>query len=158
RNGSRGRTARTTVCPRPRHPIGTARMSRGGAEQPDLGIEHWRYAMRRTNVWRFLALAVLGIPALATPGTTQIFPDVRRAYDARWGAYADQPEELVRTWYRRYLNRDVDPVGFQTWVGSLRSGNPPEMVLAGILASDEYFGRGGGTPEGYVTVLFQDLT
>jgi hypothetical protein len=114
--------------------------------------------MRRTNVWCFLALALLGIPALATPVASQYFPDARRAYDAHWGAYADRPEELVRYWYRRYLNRDVDPVGYETWVNSLRSGNAPEMVLAGILSSDEYYSRGGGTPEGYVTVLVQDLT
>jgi hypothetical protein len=114
--------------------------------------------MRRTNVWRFLALALLGLPALATPGAGQFAPEIRRAYDAHWRAYLDRPEELVRAWYQRYLNRDVDPAGYQTWVGALRTGSSPEMVLAGILSSDEYYNKGGGTPEGYVTVLCQDLT
>jgi hypothetical protein len=110
------------------------------------------------NVRWFLTLAVVGIFALATPGPGQYYPEARRAYDAHWQAYGDQPEQMVRSWYRKYLNRDVDPVGYETWVGALRNGSPPEQILAGILASDEYYNKGGGSPQRYITVLFQDIT
>src|SRR5262249_19785170 len=49
-----------------------------------------------------------------------------------------EPAELVRAWYRRYLGREGDPGGVATWVDSLRQGNPPDVVLATILASEEY--------------------
>lgn len=68
------------------------------------------------------------------------------------------PAGLVREWYRRYLGREGDPGGVATWVDSLRQGNPPDVVLATILASDEYYGRAGGSPEGLVQRLFADLT
>ena len=32
------------------------------------------------------------------------------------------------------------------------------MVLAGILSSDEYYARGGNTPDGFIRTLFVDLT
>jgi hypothetical protein len=109
-------------------------------------------------MWRFLVPACLGILVLTTPGSTQFYPEARQAYGAQSYGYHDQPEDLVRAWYQKYLNREVDAVGYQAWVSGLRSGTSPEMTLAGILSSDEYYLKGGNTPEGYIQTLFQDLT
>jgi hypothetical protein len=74
-------------------------------------------------------------------------------------AYPDNAEMLVRSWYQRYLHRTPDPTGEELgWVDALRTGQPPEKVLAGILGSQEYFTNAGGTPEAFVRALFMDLT
>ncbi len=72
-------------------------------------------------------------------------------------AYPNQAEDLVRSWYRRYLHREPDP-NRAAWVDALNSGQQPEAVLAGILGSTEYYDKAGGTPEGFVNRLFLDLT
>jgi hypothetical protein len=97
---------------------------------------------------RRLFLAI-GLAALLgpLPGSAQFGP----------GGYGDRAEQLVGEWYSRYLGRDPDPYA-ATWIGSLRSGQTPEAVLAQILASDEYYLRAGNTPEGFVSTLYQQLT
>jgi hypothetical protein len=88
----------------------------------------------------FLAVAVLVslTPAVATAQT-----------------YGN-PSSLVDSWYRAYLGRPADS-GMTYWVNQLQQGTPPDSVLAGILASDEYYNKGGGTPQGFVTALFNDV-
>lgn len=71
--------------------------------------------------------------------------------------YNDEPTILVRSWYQRYLNREADSPGLILWTDSLRRGQSPEMVLASILSSPEYFTKGGGTPDGFLLTLFQDV-
>jgi hypothetical protein len=70
-------------------------------------------------------------------------------------AYSD-PNSLVNTWYNRYLGRQGDPA-MATWVDSLARGTPPDQVLAGIIASDEYYQRAGATPAGFVAQLYSDF-
>jgi hypothetical protein len=70
-------------------------------------------------------------------------------------AYGD-PSSLVDYWYRTYLGRPADS-GLTFWVNHLQQGDPPDSVLAGILGSDEYYKRAGGTPDGFVGLLFRDI-
>jgi hypothetical protein len=67
------------------------------------------------------------------------------------------PEELVRSWYQRFLHRDPDPL-WSVWVEAVRYGQEPNAVLAAILGSQEYFNNAGGTPEGFVQALYQDIS
>jgi hypothetical protein len=68
------------------------------------------------------------------------------------------PTTLVDYWYRTYLGRtSTTDAGAPTWVTLLQQGNTPDVVLAGILASDEYYSRSGRTPAGFVTTLFTDI-
>ena len=69
----------------------------------------------------------------------------------------DGATRLVRSWYRDFLSREPDPPGLRTHVTLLRQGHPPEVVLAGILGSDEYFQRAGRRSEAFVRALFLDL-
>jgi len=67
------------------------------------------------------------------------------------------PSTLVDSWYRTYLGRgtEADPIS-RSWVDQLRQGFPPETVQAGILSSDEYYFRNGGTMQGFIQGLFRD--
>jgi hypothetical protein len=68
-----------------------------------------------------------------------------------------RPIDLVRLWYRKYLDRDVDPSGVERYVGLLRAGSSPLDCQAELLGSDEYFNRQGGTIDGFIAGLFRDV-
>lgn len=56
--------------------------------------------------------------------------------------------------FRSFLGRDYKPSGKSFW---LNPANSFDDVLSGILASDEYYSRVGGTRVAFVTNLFRDL-
>jgi len=62
----------------------------------------------------------------------------------------------VERWYSRYLGREMDPYS-GTWVQALQQGQDPNQVLSGILGSDEYYRRAGGTPARFVAQLYEDV-
>lgn len=66
-------------------------------------------------------------------------------------------QRTVATWYQRFLGRQPDAYA-ASWIQALQSGQDPNQVLSGILGSDEYFLRKGGTPRGFVVGLYQDVT
>lgn len=99
---------------------------------------------------------LLGLLTFAEMAATQA-PLPPRSYPVPSQYYPEDEHTLVRSWYRRYLNREGDPVGVALWVGSLRQGNPPEAVLATILASDEYYRKARSTPDGLAQTLFLDV-
>jgi hypothetical protein len=107
---------------------------------------------------RTFILSLLGVLLLTPLSPAQYRIEIRRAYPPAYvTSVPAQPEQLVTSWYRRYLNREPDPGGLATWTNALRSGNSSEMTLASILSSDEYFSKGGGTPEGFIRTLFADV-
>jgi hypothetical protein len=68
----------------------------------------------------------------------------------------DDPRDLVEHWYRTFLGRTADRNSY-VWADQLRRGAAPNAVLAGILSSDEYYAKGGSTPEGFIRNLFGDI-
>ena len=68
----------------------------------------------------------------------------------------DRAAATVEGWYRQYLGRCADGSGIRTWGGQLRCGKSPDCVLAGILASDEYYDRNGCCDAGFVKGLYHD--
>lgn len=66
---------------------------------------------------------------------------------------------IVTSFYRSTLGRDPDPAGLAYWIGRLRSGgHTVAEVAAAMYASPEYFqGLGGGTPESWVTDLYDEI-
>jgi len=66
-------------------------------------------------------------------------------------------DQLVREWYTRFLGRPAD-AGSAIWVDILKGGQSPDTVLSQILASTEYYVRGGSTARGFVERLYTDLT
>jgi hypothetical protein len=96
---------------------------------------------------RLLVIAALGLLLVPLPGSAQ--------YPPNYG-YND-PEQMVQGWYRQFLGRAADPYA-SSWIEQLKSGQAPEAVLGGILASSEYYLRAGGTPDGFIRRLHMDLT
>ena len=65
---------------------------------------------------------------------------------------------VVRGLYQKYLRRDADPNGLNGFVGFLAAGGTVEGAIASMVGSAEYFnGPGGGTNNGFLTALFQDV-
>jgi hypothetical protein len=62
---------------------------------------------------------------------------------------------LVDSWYRMFLGRSAlrDPAG-AGWINLLRRGGSPGSVLAGILASPEYFNRVDGTMPAFIRAVY----
>jgi hypothetical protein len=85
--------------------------------------------------------AAIVVLALAAPG---------------FGQYRDRAEDLVTSWYNRYLGRNPDYAA-AGWIEQLQRGKSPQQILSAILGSDEYYNRTGGTPESFIQGLFQDI-
>jgi hypothetical protein len=66
-------------------------------------------------------------------------------------------ERLVAYWVRSYFRRHADPEDVEHFAGQLRRGRPPEEVLAGLLASREYYEYSGGTWRGFIKQLLLDV-
>lgn len=65
---------------------------------------------------------------------------------------------VVKGWYVRLLHREADSPGLTNWVNALLTGATDEQVQAGFLGSPEYLAtRGGGTNDGFLNALYQDL-
>jgi hypothetical protein len=62
----------------------------------------------------------------------------------------------VEGWYSKFLGRPADPAA-EAWVQALRNGQQPEQVLSGILGSDEYYNRAGGTPGAFVQRMYEEV-
>src|SRR5262245_31208609 len=71
-------------------------------------------------------------------------------------AFGD-PVLAVDSWYRTYLGRTAlnDPSAIG-WVIQVRQGYPPKAVIAGILGSDEYFQRVGGTMPAFIQAVARE--
>lgn len=81
-------------------------------------------------------------------------------------AFLSSPEYL-RHWvscvYENFLNRAPDAAGLQYWVQQLNrpaapgAGIDEQAVVAAILGSSEYLGLNGGTAQGWIGGLYQDV-
>jgi hypothetical protein len=94
--------------------------------------------MKRGITLIALALLTLGLTTMEASAQSQ------REYDT------------VRGWYERFLGREPEPEGWRNWATALTQQSPNE-VLAGILASGEYYERQGGTPDRFISGLYSDL-
>lgn len=89
-------------------------------------------------------LAAAGALFVVAPARAQYYP-------------YDHAAAQVRSWYHRFLDRNVDWSGYHHWTERLRRGESPCDVLGYILGSYEYYTRAGYSPEGFVNQLFLDL-
>lgn len=73
------------------------------------------------------------------------------------GIVSSQEARQVRIqgFYQRYINRSVDPTGLQTWQEFLASGQDDSFIQASIVGSEEVYANAGGTPQSWVTRLYQ---
>jgi len=71
-------------------------------------------------------------------------------------------EEGLRTQvndlYLRFLHRPADETGLRSWSDFLRDEHSNRELAAKLIGSGEYFqNRGGGTREGFLNAVFQDV-
>ncbi|HVX12146.1 MAG TPA: DUF4214 domain-containing protein [Pirellulales bacterium] len=75
-------------------------------------------------------------------------------------------EHYVTTLYEVFLGRAPDANGLAFWTGQMGNPGTPgghngsadeKFVLAGIVGSDEFYLDAGGTAQGFVNALYQDL-
>ena len=50
--------------------------------------------------------------------------------------------EVVNGYYLNLLGRSIDPTGRSQWVSAVQQGTRVEAIIGGIIASDEYYGKG----------------
>lgn len=75
-------------------------------------------------------------------------------------AILDSPEHvhvLVNSMYRELLGRTAETQGLDFWTNQLMHGSDESTVRGQIAASDEFFTRAGGTNDGFLSALYQDL-
>ena len=66
---------------------------------------------------------------------------------------------LVTSWFRTYLHRNANPTGAEiaSFVTRLDNGERRETVISSLLASQEYYNFAGGTTDGFIFAVYQDL-
>lgn len=75
-------------------------------------------------------------------------------------AILNSPEHLhvlVNSMYQELLGRTAETQGLNFWTNLLMHGSDESTVRAQIAASDEFFNRAGGTNDGFLAALYQDL-
>ena len=92
---------------------------------------------------------------------TTSFALIAAAFLAAAPAYAnphDPNHRIINSYYHRYLGRQADPVGLNTWCEAIRCGRETIVgVEADILASPEYFLRNGNCDREFVVALYRDV-
>ena len=81
----------------------------------------------------------------------------RAQFEAVLTSSAEYKAELVNGWYQRFLHRPATAGEISSYQFLLLHGTTDKQVLAFLLGSDEYFNNAGGTNQGFVNQLFQDL-
>jgi hypothetical protein len=65
--------------------------------------------------------------------------------------------DLVLGYYQSLLGRTPSSGEITTWVSDLNNGVPRTAVINAIVQSDEFFGKAGGTLNGFINITFVDL-
>jgi hypothetical protein len=125
-------------------------------------------------------LTTAAVHATNTAYVSQLYNDLlKRPLDAtgtaRWvggldaGTYAysdvamgitgsrEYDGDLINGYYQTYLHRSAEAGGLNYWVDQMQTGLNAEVILAGILGSDEYYGDVGGTNTPFVTALYESF-
>ena len=65
--------------------------------------------------------------------------------------------DQVTAMYKLYLQRSPDTAGEQAWTDLLVAGGTLEQVAEGLVSSQEFYVLQGGTNQGFLTRLYQDV-
>jgi hypothetical protein len=66
-------------------------------------------------------------------------------------------QDLIASYYQQYLGRPADGGGIATFLTLFSHGASAENVQAAIMGSAEFANRSGGSDDGFVAALYQDL-
>lgn len=65
--------------------------------------------------------------------------------------------DQIEATYLAHLGRLADPQGLDYWLSSIRAGATYEDLEISFLGAPEYYANAGGTPDGFVTTLYNDV-
>jgi hypothetical protein len=65
--------------------------------------------------------------------------------------------DLITAAYQRYLGRDPDAPGLQSWISAMQSGLSDERLEANLIGSPEFYADSGGTDKGWVDAAYFDV-
>src|SRR5919198_1924189 len=95
---------------------------------------------RKDRAMRYaLAASLVAVLGLATPSPAQYYPQVPPSPAFQNDQAA---QNLVENWFLHFFGRPGG-VGSSYWIDQVRQGQPPGNVLAQMLASQEYYDKGG---------------
>lgn len=108
-----------------------------------------------------LAETFLGVtpdPSTRTAWTSRVYSEQDRAGLASDLAQSDTfAGVMLADLYTKAFGRAPDAAGEEYWRGVLRAGYRIDKIGANFLASEEYYLSSGGSPEGFVRHLYQDI-
>ncbi|HVX12329.1 MAG TPA: DUF4214 domain-containing protein [Pirellulales bacterium] len=81
----------------------------------------------------------------------------REQVAANFVTSTERRSDVIASLYEQYLGRAVDQPGLDYWLQVWADNNGPELVQAGIIGSQEYYITAGGTPDAWVTKLYENL-
>ena len=97
------------------------------------------------SVWTIVAASVFAISLSATPAQAQLYLN-------RSGQRV--ADRLVVGWFQNYLGRLPTAAELATFSTQVQTAGDARAVEAEILASNEFYRRFGGTPQGYINGVY----
>ncbi|HQU44296.1 MAG TPA: DUF4214 domain-containing protein, partial [Pirellulales bacterium] len=66
-------------------------------------------------------------------------------------------DKVLGNYYQQYLQRPLDSDGLKYWKGVWHATGGPEQIKAGFADSPEFYKSAGGTPQSWLTALYQRI-
>jgi len=64
---------------------------------------------------------------------------------------------VIDDYYRQYLGRPAEAAGVEFWLNVWQTHNGPDVVRAGLIGSGEFYATQGGTDDGAIRGLYQNV-
>jgi hypothetical protein len=64
---------------------------------------------------------------------------------------------VIDDYYRQYLGRPAETAGVEFWLNVWQKHNGPDVVRAGLIGSGEFYATQGGTDDGAIRGLYQNI-
>jgi hypothetical protein len=103
------------------------------------------------------AVMPAGASAFAGQATNIPMPDNLVSVANAFTHSAESYSNFVTNFYRADLGRSPDAEGLAYWVAQMQNGLTDEQLEAGFIGSAEYIQDHGGTAQGWVQGLYQDV-
>ncbi|HEX8463756.1 MAG TPA: DUF4214 domain-containing protein [Abditibacterium sp.] len=102
-------------------------------------------------------MSEMTVPTPGYPPTASAMNSARAPMVQALLSSPEYASTLVNGYYQKFLRRAATPAEVSQWSGAMQGGASSNQVMMGILTTDEYFNRAGGTTTGFLNRLSQDL-
>ncbi|OYV64624.1 MAG: hypothetical protein B7X07_05880 [Actinobacteria bacterium 21-64-8] len=111
-------------------------------------------------VWKFYESVLNRLPdAAGLQYWTNYFNSGGSTGDMAFGFFESDEllDKVISNYYEQYLLRPLDSGGLTYWKGVWHSTVGPEQIKAGFADSPEFYHSAGGTPQSWITALYQRI-